>query len=282
MMLNISNSIECDKISDNTLSEFDVELCIARFDKIHPYISGNKFYKLYYFLEETVIAGCNEIVTYGGAYSNHLIATAVACKETGFLSKGIVRGEKPAVLSPVLKLCMEYDMQLEFLSREDFLSNKLSFGKKESSFFIPEGGYHPLGAKGAALMLDGIAHHSYTHLITAVGTATTLAGLSQSNAEVIAVPVIKNMIDIHKRINYLYPNHRGYTVWDEYHFNGYAKFSPELFAFMDDFKKQHHIELDKVYTAKMMYGVIDKIKHGYFPKGSRILCLHTGGLTGNL
>lgn len=278
MTLNISNSVECDEISN----VFGVQLCIARFDKVHPYISGNKFYKLYYFMQEAMKHNCEEIVTYGGAYSNHLIATAAACKEKDLSSKGIVRGEEPTVLSPVLKLCRQHGMQLEFLSREAFTREKLTFGIKGKSFFIPEGGYHPLGAKGAALMLNGIAHHSYTHLITAVGTATTLAGLLESDTEVIAVPVIKNMTDIPERVDYLNPTHKDFNIWEEYHFNGYAKFTPELFAFMDDFKKQHNIELDKVYTAKMMFGVIDKIKQGYFPKSSRVLCLHTGGLTGNL
>lgn len=281
MTLNISNSIDCDLISDESLSEFDVELKLARFDLVHPYISGNKLYKLYFFLEDARKNGCDEIVTFGGAYSNHLIATSAACKESGLKCMGIVRGEESSTLSPVLKLCMEHGMQLKFISRQNYAEEKLNVGSKGNQYFIPEGGYHPIGAKGASLMLDAIATQSFTHLITAVGTATTLAGLLRSDAKVIAVPVIKNMTDVPERLGYLLGKQPSYTIWNEYHFNGYAKFTPQLLSFMDEFKSLHNIELDKVYTAKMMFGVIDKIKLGYFPKGSRILCLHTGGLTGN-
>ena len=149
---------------------------------------------------------------------------------------------------------------------------------------IPEGGYHLLGAKGASLMPDRISKLTPTHTCLSVGTATTLAGfLSKSSANVIAVPAIKGMTDIYSRLEHLQTNYAKdrLSIWNEYHFGGFAKSSPDLLKFMKTFQETFGIELDRVYTAKMMWGVLDKIAAGYFPAGSKVVCIHTGGLQGN-
>jgi 1-aminocyclopropane-1-carboxylate deaminase/D-cysteine desulfhydrase-like pyridoxal-dependent ACC family enzyme len=271
----------------------EISLIIARLDKIHPVISGNKLFKLYYFLEEVFNSAHKTVLTFGGAFSNHLVATAFACKQNGFKSIGIVRGESPKILSHTLQQCLQYGMQLQFISREAYKNKDDAdfinvLNKQYGDFLlVPEGGYHPIGAKGASKIMDLINHKKPTHICTAVGTATTVAGLllnADTTQQVIAIPVIKNMADIHERISYL-TNKKIYdnlTVLDINHFGGYAKNTPELIKFMNTFYKDYKIPTDFIYTAKMMYAIMDKINDNYFANGSTIICLHTGGLQGNL
>ena len=159
-------------------------------------------------------------------------------------------------------------------------------GVDANSLIIPEGGYHPIGARGASLIADLTAEAAADYIITAVGTATTLAGFLQKAApgqQVIAIPVLKNFTDIRERLLYLngQMEYKNLHIWNEYHFGGYAKKTPELLQFMNDVYSQSGLPTDFVYTAKMLFAVIDKIKNNFFPPGSRILCLHTGGLQGN-
>lgn len=285
MFLNISKPVICTPLHTHNAGADEVKLWIARFDLLHPLVSGNKWYKLYYFLKEAATLNATTIVTYGGAYSNHLLATAAACDALNLKCKGIVRGEAPEILSPTLHICMQKGMELEFVSRESFLTMKHRTGLHADEYHIPEGGYHALGTQGATLMYDAVKQLQPTHIITAVGTATTFAGIvSVADARVVAVPVIKNMTDIPDRLKQLEvmakPN--DYEIWDEYHFGGYAKTTSALFEFMEQMNAQYQIPLDKVYTAKMMYAVDERMQQGYFPPGSRVVCLHTGGLHGNL
>lgn len=280
-----TNNISFEELQNSLLDDKKLRLTIARLDKIHPVVSGNKIFKLHYFLEEGLASAHKTICTFGGAYSNHLVATAFACKEAGLKSIGIVkRGEgKPTY---TLSECIKYGMELHFVKRDEYKSvqdeNKIS----GNYILIPEGGYHPTGAKGAALIMNSISHLMASHVCTPVGTATTLAGLLQnrSNQEIIAVPVIKNMTDIQERINFLNGGNTSYRphVLDEYHFGGYAKRTSELLDFMNQLYKLFNIPTDFVYTGKLMFAVFDKIKKGFFPEGSHIVCLHTGGLQGNL
>jgi 1-aminocyclopropane-1-carboxylate deaminase/D-cysteine desulfhydrase-like pyridoxal-dependent ACC family enzyme len=200
-----------------------------------------------------------------------------------------VRGEKPNELSPTLQACINYGMQLQFLSREEY--NKKDTGnfmhrlKDEWTHFtiVPEGGYHPKGAAGAALITE-LIKEEVTHICTALGTATTLAGLitgAKNNQQIIGIPVLKGMTDIDKRIAYLTDKPGTVTLLNEYHFSGYAKKTPALLQFMNSFYKENNIPTDFVYTAKMMFGVLDSIEKDFFPEGSKILCVHTGGLQGN-
>jgi len=284
--------LEFNVLNDPLFAEKKISLVIARLDKIHPVISGNKLFKLHYFLEESLRQNKKPILSFGGAYSNHLVAAAYTCKLAGIGCIGIVRGERPVSLSHTLQQCQKYGMQLHFISREAYHSKDSDvFIEQLNSQFgeyilIPEGGYHPLGAAGASLIMDNISGEKASHVCTAVGTATTLAGLLMNrgnNETVIGVPVLKNMTDIAERLSFLGCTQQANNpvIFDEYHFGGYAKKSAGLIHFMNDLFKQHKIPTDFVYTAKMMYAVIDKIKAGYFSEGSKIICLHTGGLQGN-
>ena len=292
-MIPTNLNIQLDEISSSFLKSRQIELFIARLDLIHPVVSGNKLFKLYYFIEEAIRENKNTIVTMGGAYSNHLVATAFYCKEAGLKSIGIVRGEMPAIKSHTLNACESYGMKLIYISRSDYNKkdeNFISEMTRENSvdiYFIPEGGYHPLGAKGASLIMEKIKETDASHICTAVGTATTLSGLilnTKPNQQIIAVPVLKGMNDLVSRLNYLTNNidHDQLCIFDEYHFGGYAKKDGTLIQFMNDFYTEYEVPTDFVYTGKMMYAIFNKIKSDFFPLGSKIICIHTGGLQGNL
>ena len=293
MLFGISN-ISFDVLEDDLFTQKQVTVTVLRLDKIHPVVSGNKLFKLQYFLEEAIQTTHKTILSFGGAYSNHLLATAFACGSLGLISIGIVRGEKPVVLSPTLQQCIDHGMQLKFISREAYALKEnedfIRLLRKEfgECLIVPEGGYHPLGAKGAAEIMDLIKDNNYSHICMAVGTATTLAGIlmaAKKEQTVIAIPVLKGMTDIHERINFLTggkPVATQLELADHYHFGGYAKQTAALTQFMDRCWQQFELPLDFVYTAKMFYGVMDGIKNNYYAPGSKILCLHTGGLQGNI
>lgn len=284
MMFFSKRRVECDQISDDFITAAGVELHIARFDKIHPVISGNKIYKLHYFLKQAVEEK-KPIVTFGGPFSNHLSAAAYASGLLNIPCMGIINGQHHSPTHTLLQ-CEENGMSLKFVSPHDYREMKT---RTENEMFpgtviIPEGGYHPVGAKGAALMADDLPELTATHICISVGTATTLAGfLSSSEKEIIAVPAIKNMTDIPERLNYLETSYEPNKlhIWNEYHFGGFAKATPALFEFMNNFHNRYGVELDRVYTAKMMWGVFENIRGGFFRPGSSIICIHTGGLQGN-
>jgi 1-aminocyclopropane-1-carboxylate deaminase/D-cysteine desulfhydrase-like pyridoxal-dependent ACC family enzyme len=278
-------------IKDDVAKEKKIEIFMLRLDEIHPVISGNKIFKLYYFLEEVKKTSHKTIITFGGAYSNHLAATAFACKKMGLKSIGLVRGEKPGALSPTLLFCLEQEMQLEFINRTSFKKIKepsFLFSLREKygeHILIPEGGFSIMGAEGAALITQFFKDQSFTHVCVAVGTATTFAGIingSESATEVIGFSALKNLNDIKERLSELNVNaDKKFSFINDYHFGGYAKRTSDLISFINDFYTQHAIPLDFVYTGKMMYGVFDLMKKNYFPSNSKILCIHTGGLQGN-
>jgi 1-aminocyclopropane-1-carboxylate deaminase len=292
MLFDISN-IGSDQLKDELFLQKQVTVTVLRLDKLHPVVSGNKLFKLHYFLEEALATGQKAILTFGGAYSNHLVATAYACRYAGLNSIGIVRGERPPQLSHTLQQCIGYGMQLKFISREEYamkddedLTQTLldQFG---DCMIIPEGGYHPLGAKGAGLIMDLAAGGNFTHVCTAIGTATTLAGLlakAEKYQQIVGIPVLKGMTDIPGRVDFLTGDpgkNDQLTILDNYHFGGYAKKTPELIQFMNDCWNKYELPLDFVYTAKMFYAVMETLQRDHFPPQSRILCLHTGGLQGN-
>jgi len=293
MLLNIPD-IEITSLQDEIFMKKQINVFVIRLDKIHSIISGNKLFKLHYFLEEALQSSHKTILTFGGAYSNHLAATAYACKLSGLKSIGIVRGEKPTQLSHTLLFCLENNMQLKFISRNEY-------SKKEAPDFqqslitefgectiVPEGGYHPLGAKGAARIMDILKEKPFSHICCATGTATTIAGLllgAEKQQQIISIPVLKGMNDIEERISFLTENKIGLNqlkILNGYDFGGYAKSNTTLFAFMNRLYKQYQLPTDFVYTAKMLFGIFDTIEKDGFPKGSTMACLHTGGLQGNL
>lgn len=291
MLISLKN-ISFDVLQSPLLSEKGVEVIVARLDKIHEDVSGNKLFKLHYFLEECMASAHKTILTFGGAYSNHLAAAAYMCSSARLRCIGVVRGERPTVRSHTLRRCGELGMELHFVSREIYRhSEDAAFTAALREQFgdftlVPEGGYSHEGAKGAALIHDVIDNINATHIATAVGTATTLAGLlmrRKDQQQIIAVPVIKNMADIPERIAFLTGEKEitGLEILNDYHFGGYAKYNDELIDFMNAFYDEHKVPSDFVYTGKMLYGIFDMIKKDHFSKGSRIVCLHTGGLQGN-
>jgi len=284
------NNIFFDKLRGKIYNDNNITVTIARLDKIHPDVSGNKLFKLHYFVEHCLKTNHKTLLTFGGAYSNHLVASAYLCRQNNIKCIGIVRGEKPAQLSHTLLRCVKFGMQLKFIPRQDYKENSVSLLQQLTSDFghftlVPEGGYDYDGVKGASLIMDVVNADSYTHICTCVGTATTLAGLllkKKTHQQIIAVPVIKSMTDIYERLNFLkVPEENKPIIFEGFHFGGYAKYTQELINFMNSFYNEEQIPTDFVYTAKMMYGITDKLKSGYFKKGSNILCLHTGGLQGN-
>jgi len=291
--MEIPCKIEVQLLIDDTLTQKDITLSVARLDKLHTIVSGNKLFKLHYFLQEAKAKKITKIITFGGPYSNHLVATAFACKELGINCTGIVRGEKSKLLSHTLQSCLNYGMNLEFTDRKAFEIQKVNalnnplINDITLEMIIPEGGYHPLGAKGSSEIMKSINNDSYTHICTAIGTATTLAGIIESakpNQKIIGINVLKGMTDIPERLNFLIKSqhHDNLHIVDGYHFGGYAKKEDTLISFMNDLYKNNKLETDFVYTGKVMFGIIAMTKKGYFPTGSKILCLHTGGLQGNL
>jgi 1-aminocyclopropane-1-carboxylate deaminase len=278
-------------IKNHSFAENKVEVFMLRLDQIHPVISGNKLFKLSYFLEEAKKSEHKKIITFGGAFSNHLAATAFACKELKIKSVGIVRGEKPKVFSHTLLFCLQNEMKLEFITHssyqkknEDFFLKELQ-NKYQEHILIPEGGFSILGKQGAAEINKYFADKNFTHVCLPVGTATTFAGIvdaNKSETEIIGFAVLKNLDDIEKRFTELKVNtQKKYSLIGDYHLRGYAKKTEELISFMNDFYIQNKIPLDFVYTAKMMFGVNDLIHKKYFGEESKILCIHTGGLQGN-
>jgi 1-aminocyclopropane-1-carboxylate deaminase len=288
-----TNNITFDTITADYLTEKEITLSVMRLDKIHETVSGNKLFKLQFYVEKCLATTHKTIVTFGGAYSNHLAATAYLCKQYGIKCIGIVRGDALEKLTYTLETCLANGMQLDFVNAKTYkIIASLNIENYVTSKFgnctiIPEGGFGYDGAKGASLIMDILKEKNPSHVCTCVGTATTLAGLlMQANTveKIVAVPAIKNMLDIEDRLNEIgieYDTEK-LDVLPNYHFGGYAKHTTELIAFMNTFYTENKIPTDFVYTAKLMYGIIDSIKNDYFKKGSNIICLHTGGLQGNL
>lgn len=270
-------------LSDELLEEKAVQVDVLRLDETDPVVSGNKLFKLWYYLEEAERTGKN-ILTFGGPYSNHLAATAKACSERGIPVTGIVRGEKPSNLSHTLRFCISLQMELEFVSREAYDERKEDI-ENDNSITIPEGGYGIQGAAGASLITSYYDTASYTHVCTSVGTGTTLAGIiSNNNTCYLGFSALKNLTDFKERIRKLRPGEifNNYEIINDYSFGGYAKKDNTLLGFMNEFYTKFNIPTDFVYTGKMFFGIWDMISKDFFSRDSRLLCIHTGGLQGNL
>lgn len=282
-------SITVDEIDFPFLKEKKVSCSVLRIDKIHPTISGNKWFKLKYYLEEAKKSGINHLVTFGGAYSNHIVATAAAGKLFNLATTGIIRGERPKNLSFTLQQAMNYGMKLIFVSREDYRNKKLPFEIEcqEQILVIDEGGYGIMGVKGAAEILNYCPKDNYSHIACAVGTSTMMAGLvtaSLGRQEIIGIPVLSNQAGVEKALYQLLnpeQQRKKFKMIHNYHFRGYAKYSHELIAFMNELYEATGIATDFVYTAKLFYGVFDLIKNNFCSPGSHLLIIHSGGLQGN-
>lgn len=279
--------IKTEEISLAILKQKKIRLFVKRIDKVHPFISGNKWYKLKYNLIAAKEKGFKTILTFGGAYSNHIAATAFAAQEKGFKSIGIIRGEAHLPLNSTLAFVVESGMELNYVSRTDYREKttpdfleklKAQFG---SFYFIPEGGTNELAIQGTAEILE--ANDSQDYICCAVGTGGTISGIVNSSVakqKVLGFSAIKGSEQLEKDIS-IWTNKENWKLLNNYHFGGYTKISDELIEFITSFNKEHNIPLDAIYSGKMLFGILDLVKQDYFPKGSSILAIHTGGLQGN-
>jgi 1-aminocyclopropane-1-carboxylate deaminase len=284
--MNIDNIYiqDISQICDNKLN-----INILRADVLDPVVSGNKWFKLQLYVNDAIAAGKTTLATFGGPYSNHIIATAKYGASMGLNTVGFIRGEKPTTFSPTLHDALQNGMTLHFVSREDFeQTEKISADNQYSNWaWIPEGGYGVTGAEGAKTMLTIKDTSSYDTIICAVGTGTMMAGLIKAAAphqKVIGLSVLKNNVSIDAAIKALLTKeeaNKSFEINHDYHFGGYAKHTPPLIEFMNDCYTQMELPLDFVYTAKLMYGAQDLTSKGKFEPSSKILVIHSGGLQGN-
>jgi len=288
-------SIRLDPITIDPLTSFsssNMEASILRLDKLHSIVSGNKWFKLRYYIEEAMNQSCTTIASFGGPYSNHLVALAYVAKENNVKSIGYVRATKEDAITPSLQEALAYGMKLEFIGRTNFQEIKNDLLKtnqhksidNNSIYFIDEGGYGEVGAKGAATILNEHCKH-YTTIIAAVGTGTMLAGLinaAEAHQDIIGIPVLKNENTIEDEIKALLINKAAsFSLLHNFHQGGYAKTNPALIAFMNQLWETEKIPSDIVYTGKLLFAVDSLLKENYFKEGSKILVIHSGGLQGN-
>ena len=272
-----------------SIENTSVSLYIKREDLLRPNISGNKFRKLKYNLSQAKSENKETLLTFGGAFSNHILAVAAAGNEQGFRTIGIIRGEELADKiseNPTLQKALDFGMVFEFVGREVYrekASPKFihQLAEKFGDFYlIPEGGTNDLAVKGCEEILT-VSDGKFDYICCAVGTGGTISGLincSKKSQQVLGFPALKDHFlgeDIRK-----FATNSNWKLIPDYHFGGYGKVSEELVLFINEFYKKHKIPLDPIYTGKMLFGVIDLINKNYFPRNSKILVIHTGGLQG--
>lgn len=275
--------------------EAGVDLFVLRLDKTDELVSGNKWYKLKYNLMNAKAQGITRVLSFGGAYSNHIHALAWAGRELGIQTVGVIRGEPAYVDNPTLMDAVQWGMELVFVSRAEYRRrSELDYLTKLQNVYgdvliIPEGGSNALAVKGAAEIITDRMRLDYglTHVVLPCGTGGTLAGIasSQPRLQVVGIPVLKGAQFLVKDIQKLMQDAdiRCDDNWEldfDGHYGGYAKVSPELLSFISDIKQRYQLPLDQIYTGKMMFRFIEMLKEGAFHSGSRVLLVHTGGLQG--
>ena len=266
-----------------------VELFIKRDDLLHPVISGNKFRKLKYNLQEAKQLGYSKLLTFGGAFSNHIVAVAGAGNEFGFETIGIIRGEELATKideNPSLQLAQSLGMKLFFIPRSEYQNKEtetfLAHLKKQFGLFylLPEGGTNMLAIQGCKEII-GEDEKAFTHICCAVGTGGTISGIIEGAYEhqkIIGFSALKG--DFLSDVIRKFVTKTNWELETKNHFGGYGKVSDALISFMNDFYEQTQIPLDPIYTGKMVFGVLEKIKNNEFPSNAKILLIHSGGLQG--
>lgn len=277
------------KLNFPLLKQHQIELWLKRDDLIDPVISGNKWRKLKYILNHALNLQTDTIISMGGAYSNHLHALAYAGHKLGLKTRGIIRGERPAVLNSSLLDMIDWGMELEFVSRTEFRQfrnykhHQSLPGIQASQYWLPEGGSTMLALRGVAELVNEI-NVDYDYITVPCGTGTTLAGIVEAirpGIKAIGFSALKGggflTDDVIKLTNSLPKN---WHINIDYHFGGFAKTTDELIAFISWFQQQSGINLEPVYTGKMLYALFNLIEQQYFQPGSRIIAVHTGGLQG--
>lgn len=289
MDLNLDIYSPVQQIENKLFAEKGLQVFIKRDDLIHPIISGNKWRKLKYVLQKAQAQNKTHLVTFGGAYSNHLLATAAAAAKFGFKATGIIRGEE--VQNDTLFLCKLHGMQLLFTDRESYRDKQALFQKffadDEQAFFIDEGGASAEGAKGVSELVQELPQ-PYDHIFCACGTGTTAAGIingltaADLPTQFNAIPVLKNGGFMRDEINRFLTSAANYTLHLDYHFGGYGKTTPELIQFIKQFVAETGILIEPIYTGKMLYAIYDLAAKDHFAPGSKILAIHSGGIWGLL
>ena len=296
--MNIPSPLQ--KLESDLLTEKQIDLWVKRDDLIHPTISGNKWRKLKWNIEKAKDNKKTTLLTFGGAFSNHIAAVALSCQENGLKSVGVIRGEKVEPLNSTLRKAEENGMQLYFVSREDYNLKKnddfiLGLRNQFGNFhLVPEGGANYYGVMGCMEITKELDFEP-DYLVTSAGTGTTASGLlmtAKQEQKVMVFSGLKGGDFLEKEIKHLI----NYTTYNEddtaevlqhlvlktdYHFGGFAKITPELIQFVNVFHKQFQIPLDLIYTSKLFYGLFDGIRKNQFPPKKKIVALHTGGLQGN-
>ncbi|KEO73095.1 1-aminocyclopropane-1-carboxylate deaminase/D-cysteine desulfhydrase [Anditalea andensis] len=283
-------NISYTRVSAPVLERKNIQLIVKRLDLIHPLISGNKFFKLKYNMKSAQKAGYKQLLTFGGAYSNHIHAAAAAAKIDGLSIIGVIRGEKTLPLNPTLQMAQDSGMKIHYVSRSEYRNKAepefiTQLQNLHGDFYlIPEGGTNSLAIEGTKEILQGEDFDA--DIITcSIGTGGTLAGIVTSAKEGQKIWgfsslkgsfILKEFEGLLTKEN-LSPT-ADYEIFTNYHFGGYGKHKPELLSFIRDFYDNTGIPLDPIYTGKMMYGVFDKVDQ--IQEGTKILCLHTGGLQG--
>jgi 1-aminocyclopropane-1-carboxylate deaminase/D-cysteine desulfhydrase-like pyridoxal-dependent ACC family enzyme len=271
----------------------NVNVYLKREDLLHPIISGNKWRKLKYNLVEAKEKKHKTILTFGGAFSNHIHATAGAGKIFGFNTIGVIRGEEHLPLNPTLKDATEFGMKIHYVSRSDYRKKterefiKMLHQKFGDFYLVPEGGTNNLAVKGGTEIVQDI-NIDFDYIVSACGTGGTLAGVIcglEENKKAIGISALKGAGFLKEKITEYVKEYSGkaYNNWQiklDYHFGGFAKTKPEQITYMKEFEKLNNILLDPIYTSKMIYGIYDMIIKGEIENGSTVIALHTGGLQG--
>ncbi|MEJ7643099.1 MAG: pyridoxal-phosphate dependent enzyme [Chryseolinea sp.] len=272
------------EIHDYRLRAAGVTLLVKREDLNHPTVSGNKWWKLKYNLVEVGRTGCTTLLTFGGAYSNHIYATAAAARELNYKSIGIIRGEEVVPRNTVLQFAKDHGMELHFVKRDEYRSKgspemladlQDRFG---AFYLIPEGGSNALALQGIS-EFGTLLGTDFDFLCCPIGTGATMAGLIQSfggKKQILGFTVLKGD-DWSSEIERYNPGYSNWTVIQDYHGGGYAKMPPALRLFTEEFTSQH-FPIENVYSGKLFFGIFDLIYKGYFREGSKIMAIHTGGI----
>ena len=267
----------------------EIEVFVKRLDLIDPLISGNKLFKLKYNVDRALLEKKNMLITFGGAFSNHILATAAYAKKKNIDCLAIVRGEEYSELNPLLALAKEYGMNFCFVSRKEYAkrndNNYISelIRKYKKAFIVPEGGNNKLGVLGAEEILE-TQDMSFDYIICPIGTGATLSGIvnsSNRSQKVIGINCINDTKDINKNISQK-TNKNNWEIINEFNFGGFAKFDNLLTEYLKKFKLNYKITLDLNYTTKMFFGFEKLVERRYFHRKSKVLLIHTGGTYGNL
>jgi 1-aminocyclopropane-1-carboxylate deaminase len=299
-MFTMLKTIEVKAIFSELLKDKSIQMDVAMLDSIHPLFGGNKWFKLKYNIEEAKRRNAKAIVTFGGAYSNHIYATAAACRAFGIPCIGLIRGEAADINNSTLSKAKAFGMQIDFLSRLDYAEKETELFEYElhekygNIYIIPEGGANFFGINGSMEILKSL-NHDYDTIAVSCGTATTLTGIvlsAQPHQKILGFAPMKGGVYLKETVQYNLNNFLGsreaavelmqnVTIIDDYHFGGFAKVNDDLRKEKLKLEQLFGFELDYVYTAKMFYGLLDMIEKGVINESQKILAIHTGGLQGN-